>query len=129
MIAAALSARHVLARDPLLRWEAIAAHARDHHGHTWPSDDAAISAITGAFDAVTPSGVGYYPAEGTLKSPELASPPSWSPQWNDPELFNCVIATLAAGAADCDLERIYGWLPPEDSQEKRQGGQGTRLAG
>ncbi len=30
--------RHVLASDPLLRWDAIAAHARDHHGVTWPTE-------------------------------------------------------------------------------------------
>jgi hypothetical protein len=46
-------ARYLLASHPLLRWDAIAAHARDHHQHTWPDDNTARTAITGAFDAIT----------------------------------------------------------------------------
>jgi hypothetical protein len=101
-------ARHVLASDPLLTWQAIAAHARDHHGHTWPGDDAAISAITGAFDGITPFDCGYSPEDGTISSPELAAPPSWAPKWNDPQLLNCTIATLAASLCSCELQEIYG---------------------
>ncbi len=100
-------ARHVLASDPLLRWDAIAAHARDHHGFTWPDEHAAITAITGAFDAVIPSGCGYSPVEGTISAPGLP-PPAWVPAWTDPQGLNCTIAVLAASAADCDLQAIYG---------------------
>jgi hypothetical protein len=100
-------ARHVLASDPLLRWDAIAAHARDHHGVTWPTDKAARTAITGAFDAIVPSDCGYSPAEGTISSPPVPGPPGWVPAWTDPQGLNCTIAVLAASAADCDLQEIY----------------------
>ena len=99
--------RHVLASDPLLRWDAIAAHARDHHGVTWPTDHAAVTAITGAFDAIVPCGCGYSPVEGTISSPELP-PAAWTPAWTDLQGLNCTIAVLAASAADCDLQAIYG---------------------
>ncbi len=102
-----VAARHVLASDPLLRWDAIAAHARDHHGVTWPTDKAARTAITGAFDAIIPAGCGYSPAEGTISSPPLPAPPAWLPAWTDAEGLNCTIAALAASAADCDLQEIY----------------------
>jgi hypothetical protein len=104
--AADAPARHILARDPLLRWDAIAAHARDHHGVTWPSDDAAITAIVGAFDAIIPFDCGYSPDKGSITSPPLPAPPSWVPAWTDPEQLNCTAAALAA--ADCDLQEIYG---------------------
>ena len=101
------AARHVLASDPLLRWDAIAAHARDHHGHAWPTDKAARTAITGAFDAIIPSDCSYSPAEGTISAPPPAAPPGWAPAWTDPQGLNCTIAALAASAADCDLQDIY----------------------
>jgi hypothetical protein len=101
------TAEHVLASDPLLRWEAIAAHARDHHHHTWPSDDNAISEITGAFDSIIPDHCAYDPGQGTITSPALTAPPSWAPKWTDPQLLNCLIATFAATAPYCDLQHIY----------------------
>ena len=99
--------RHVLAADPLLRWDAIAAHALDHHGHAWPGPDAAITAITGAFDAILPFDCGYNSQEGTITSPALPAPPSWAPKWNDPQLLNCVVAAYAAAARVGDLQDIY----------------------
>jgi hypothetical protein len=105
--AAEAPARHVLASDPLLRWDAIAAHARDHHGATWPTDKAARTAITGAFDAIVPADCSYSPAEGTISAPP-AAPAAWAPAWTDPQGLNCTIAALAASAADCDLQDIYG---------------------
>jgi hypothetical protein len=96
-------ARYLLASHPLLRWDAIAAHAHDHHGITWPGDDAARTAITGAFDAITPYHCGYDPADGTITSPPLPAPPAWAPGWSDPEMLNCTIATIAASTARCDL--------------------------
>jgi hypothetical protein len=100
-------ARHILAGDPLLRWEAIAAHARDHHQFTWPSGEAAINAIIGAFDCIVPFRCDYDPGEGTITSPVLNAPPGAVPQWDDPQLLNCIIATLAASPPDCDLQAIY----------------------
>jgi hypothetical protein len=99
--------RRVLASDPLLRWDAIAAHARDHHGHTWPDDHAAITAITGGFDAIVPNDVMYSPEQGTITSPPLPAPPTWAPAWTDAQALNCTIAVLAANATDCDLQDIY----------------------
>ncbi len=65
----------VLASDPLLRWDAIAAHARDHHGFTWPTDHAAVTAITGAFDAILPGACWYAPDDGTtISAPAPARP-------------------------------------------------------
>jgi hypothetical protein len=96
-------ARRILASHPLLRWDAIAAHARDHHGATWPTRDAAITAITGAFDAILPADCGYSPADGTIASPARPDP-AWAPAWTDPDLLNCTIATLAANPPACDLE-------------------------
>jgi hypothetical protein len=101
-------ARHVLASDPLLRWDAIAAHARDHHGVAWPTDKAARTAIIGAFDAIIPSDCCYSPAEGTITSPPAPGAPGWAPAWTDLQGLNCTIATLADSAADCDLQDIYG---------------------
>jgi hypothetical protein len=105
--AAALS-RHVLASDPLLRWDAIAAHARDHHGHTWPTEKAAVTAITGGFDAIVPNDFMYSPEQGTISSPPLPAPPARAPAWTDAQALNCTIAVLAANAAECDLQEIYG---------------------
>jgi hypothetical protein len=99
-------ARHVLAADPLLRWDAIAAHARDHHGVTWPTDKAARTASTGAFDAILPSDCWYTPGQGTISAPRPA-PDAPTPAWTDPQGLNCAIAALAASAADCDLQDIY----------------------
>ena len=98
----------VLASDPLLRWDAIAAHARDHHGHTWPTDHAAVTAITGAFDAILPGACWYAPDDGTISAPPPPAPPPWSPAWTDPQALNCTIAVLAANEAPCDLQDIYG---------------------
>ena len=100
--------RYILASDPLLRWEAIAAHARDHHGHSWPSEHAAVTAITGAFDAIVPTNCAYDPDDGTISSPPLPAPPAWAPAWTDAQALNCTIAVLAANEADCDLQEIYG---------------------
>ncbi len=99
-------ARHILASDPLLRWDAIAAHARDHHGVTWPTDRAVIRAIVGAFDAIVPVDCGYSPVEGTISCAKLP-PAAWVPAWTDAEGLNCTIAVLAANAADCDLQAIF----------------------
>jgi len=99
-------AQHVLASDPLLRRDAIAAHARDHHQHTWPSDEAATDAITDAFASLIPDNCDYDPAQGTITSPPLTAPPSWAPKWTDSQQLNCVIATLAA-ASHCYLDEIY----------------------
>ena len=96
MSAVTARTRYVMASDPLLRSEAIAEHARDHHDGTWPSAAAASTAITGAFAAITPSGCDYSPAEGTITSPPLPAPPSWAPVRKDPQLLNCTIAALAA---------------------------------
>ena len=100
-------ARHILASDPLLRWDAIAAHARDHHGHTWPDEKAAITAITGAFDAIVPLDCDYSPGDGTISSPPLPAPPPWTPAWPDHQGLNCTIAALAANDPHCDLQDIY----------------------
>lgn len=97
----------ILGNDPLLRWEAIAAHARDHHGTTWPDDDAAVTAIVGAFDAIVPLGCDYDPDSGTIASPPISGTPAWTPQWTDSQALNCVIAALAARPPDCDLQEIY----------------------
>jgi hypothetical protein len=102
-----MTARHIMADDPLLTWEAIAAHARDHHQHTWPDDKTAITAITGAFDAVIPSHCAYDPAAGTITAPALPEPPGQAPAWGDPQILNCTIAALAATPPDCDLQQIY----------------------
>jgi hypothetical protein len=100
-------ARHILASDPLLRWDAIAAHARDHHGHTWPDEHAAVTAITGAFDAIVPTDCAYDPDDGTISSPPLPAPPARAPAWTDAQALNCTIAVLAANPAGCDLQDIY----------------------
>jgi hypothetical protein len=102
----AAPAQHVLASDPLLCWEAIAAHARDHHQHAWPDSDAATEAITSALVAILPDRCDYDPARGTITAPSLPAPPSWAPEWTDTQLLNCVIATLAA-ATPCYLDEIY----------------------
>ena len=102
-----MTARHIMADDPLLTWEAIAAHARDHHQHTWPDDKAAITAITGAFDAVIPSDCAYDPYSGTITAPHLTAPPGQAPAWPDAQILNCTIAALAATPPDCDLQQIY----------------------
>jgi hypothetical protein len=99
-------AQHVLASDPLLRWEAIAAHARDHHQHPWPDDEAAADAITDALAAIIPDHCDYDPAAGTITSPPLPAPPAWTPAWTDPHHLNCLIATIAA-ATPCYLDEIY----------------------
>ena len=100
-------AQHILASDPLLRWDAIAAHARDHHGHTWPDEKAAITAITGAFDAIIPTHCCYRADDGTISSPPLPAPPPWTPAWPDTQALNCTIAVLAANDPGCDLQDIY----------------------
>jgi hypothetical protein len=96
-----------MAGDPLLRADAITAHARDHHHHTWPSDDAALDAITDAICAIAPAHCDYDPREGTITSPILNARPGAVPQWDDPQLLNCIIATLAAIPGYCDLQAIY----------------------
>jgi hypothetical protein len=106
-------ARYLLASHPLLRWDAIAAHARDHHQHTWPDDNTARTAITGAFDAITPYDCGYDPADGTITSPPLPAPPTWAPRWNDPQVLNCTIATIAASTTRCDLQEIHDQITPD----------------
>jgi hypothetical protein len=105
--APAAPARHALASHPLLRWDAIAAHARDHHHAAWPDDTAARTAITGAFDAITPAGCDWDPAAGTITTPPLPAPPAWAPAWEDAQLLNCTIAALAASPPGCDLQDIY----------------------
>jgi hypothetical protein len=99
--------QHILASDPLLRWDAITAHARDHHHHTWPTDHDAITAITGAFDGIIPTSCWYTPEEGTISAPPPPAPPPWSLARTDPQALNCIIAVLAASPADCDLQDIY----------------------
>jgi hypothetical protein len=106
-------ARYLLASHPLLRRDAIAAHARDHHQHTWPDDNTARTAITGAFDAITPYHCGYDPADGTITSPPLPAPPTWAPRWNDPQVLNCTIATIAASTTRCDLQEIHDQITPD----------------
>jgi hypothetical protein len=100
-------ARHALASHPLLRWDAIAAHARDHHHPSWPTDDDALAAVTGAVEAVIPGDCDYDPATGTIATRPLPAPPDWAPVWDDPQLLNCTIATLAASPPECDLQDIY----------------------
>jgi hypothetical protein len=95
-----------LACDPVLDWTAIAAHARQAHGARWDSDDAAITAIVGAFDAIMPSGYSYDPARGAIR-PAGPQPPVAPPSWEDTQMLGCAVATLAA-AATCDLQAIYG---------------------
>jgi hypothetical protein len=95
-----------LACDPALHWTAIAAHARQAHGARWDSDDAAITAIVGAFDAIMPGGCSYDPAQGAIRpaGPHSAAMPS---PWEDTQMLGCAVATLAA-ARPCDLQAIYG---------------------
>lgn len=104
----ALTALNVLASDPLLRWQAIADHARDHHGVTWPDDHAARKAITGAFGSISPTGCDYDPDGGTITNHLPAAPPGAVPLWGDPQLLKCAVAALAAAGPGCDLQDIYG---------------------
>jgi hypothetical protein len=99
--------RHIMAGDPLLRADAITAHARDHHRFTWPAGQPAADIIADTIAAITPRDCTWDPDHATITSPPLAALPGCAPWWDDPQLLSCVIATLIATPPECDLQEIY----------------------
>jgi hypothetical protein len=93
--------------DPLLRWESIADHARTQHAARWASDDAALTAIVGAFDAILPDGFGYDPMTGAIDT-EYSHAAPVPPVWSDVQMLACTIAALAGALPACDLQALHG---------------------
>lgn len=96
----------VVTADPLLRWTSIADHARTAHGARWASDDEAIRAIVGAFDAVLPTACGYNPSAGVIGISDSRTTPVLR-GWDDVQMLACTVAALAAALPACDLQSLF----------------------
>lgn len=93
--------------NPLLRWVAVAEHARAAHGARWASDEDAVRAVVGAFDGILPSACGYSPATGVIATCNSQAVAVLG-GWGDVPRLACAVAALAASLPSCDLEALLG---------------------